>query len=156
VDHGRGPRVACDGGPVDVEEVTRVELREVLLDVLRWWDTFLRSPGLGGLAAVGAAWVGFRQWRRQARLDVETRVERSRAERRARHDDQWWEVYRLVRASRSRSPESVSEQDQRLMRALLRRAETEMQYAAVGVLAATSGNGEHPRPQEEENVDDHR
>jgi hypothetical protein len=125
VDDGRGLLVGCDGGPVDVEEVTRVELREVLLDVLRWCAAFLRSPGLGGLAAVGAAWVGLQQWRRQGT-----------AHEQARRDEQWWEVYRLAHAARSTAPGDPAPQDQRLLWTLARGAETEVQMEAARALLA--------------------
>lgn len=118
-----------------------MEPREVLLDVLRWWDTFLRSPGLGGLAAVGAAWVGFRQWRRQARADADGRRERATAERRARQDAQWWEVYRLSHGARPVAPGGGSDQDEVLLRALLASAETEIQAAAAAALVAAYGRG---------------
>lgn len=118
-----------------------MEPREVLIDVLRWWDTFLRSPGLGGLAAVGAAWVGFRQWRRQARGDAELRRDRVAAERQARLDQQWWEVYRLSHGARPDVPGAGSHQDDVLLRALLASADTEIQAAAAAALVAAYGHG---------------
>jgi hypothetical protein len=111
-----------------------VEPREVLLDVLRWWDTFVRSPGLGGLAAVGAAWVGFRQWRRQGRAELDARRERETADRRTRRDEQWWQVYRLAHADRPPRPRRATQREKVLLRALLTGAETGMQSAAASAL----------------------
>jgi hypothetical protein len=128
-----------------------VELREVLLDVLRWWDTFIRSPGLGGLAATGAAWVGFRQWRRQRDADRSARRDRAASDLRARRDEQWWEIYRVAHADRPDSPRPPTHSEKVLLRALLAGAETGMQGAAavalVGAYApdATGHEEEAPR-----------
>lgn len=131
-----------------------MEPREVLLEVLRWWDTFVRSPGLGGLAAVGAAWVGFRQWRRQARSDAELRRERTTAELRARQDQQWWEVYRLSHGARPAVPDHGSHQDDVLLRALLASADTEIQAAAAAALVAAYGPGVGGHDEERTTDDD--
>jgi hypothetical protein len=111
-----------------------VELREVLLDVLRWWDTFIRSPGLGGLAAVGAAWVGFRQWRRQRDVARSARRDRAASHLRARRDEQWWEIYRVAHADRPDAPRPPTHSEKVLLRALLAGAETGMQSAAAVAL----------------------
>jgi hypothetical protein len=128
-----------------------VELCEVLLDVLRWWDTFLRSPGLGGLAAVAAAWVGFRQWRRQARAETVATLERAGQDARARRDEQWWEVYRLSHASRPAGPARLSPQDERLLRVLIGSAETEIQVAAALAVASAFG---YPAPSDDKETAD--
>jgi hypothetical protein len=115
-----------------------VEPGEVLLDVLRWGDAFLRSPGLGGLAAVGAAWVGLQQWRRQGQAQLQ-----------ARRDEQWWEVYRLTHAARPEAPGVPAPQDQRPLQTLAGAAETEVQTAAVHALVAAYIRGERPADDEE-------
>lgn len=116
-------------------------------------DTFVRSPGLGGLAALGAAWVGFRQWRRQGQADAELRLERVAAEHRARQDAQWWEVYRLAHGARPAVPGTGSHPDEVLLRALLASAETDIQTAAAVALTAAyaSDVGGHD---EEQTTDD--
>jgi hypothetical protein len=125
-----------------------VELGEVLLDVLRWWDTFLRSPGLGGLAATGAAWVGLRQWRRQRDADRSARLDRAASDLRARRDQQWWEIYRVAHADRPAVPRPPTRSEKVLLRALLAGAETGMQGAAAVALVGAYAPDE-TRPDEE-------
>ncbi|VTR75729.1 hypothetical protein [Cellulomonas hominis] len=120
---------------------------EILLAVLRWTDTFVRSPGLGGLAAAGAAVVAFGQWRRQERSEARGRRDRATAGRDARRDQQWWEVYRLVRGDRRPGSSPSTAQDERLLQQLSADAETELQVRAAAVLIASYAR---PAPPEDD------
>ena len=109
------------------------------LDVLRWLDTFIRSPGLGGFAAVVAASVAFGQWRRQ-----------QRAERKARRDQQWWDVLKLVYPDSATRAGAPTDEERALVDTLAEQADTEVQTAAAIALIGNlerraAAAGEPPR-----------
>lgn len=112
-------------------------------DVLRWLDTFVRSPGLGGLAAIIVASVAFGQWRRQAL-----------AERATRRDQQWWDVYRLVYPESLKRVAAPTDEERQLVDTLAEQADTEVQAAAavalIGDLERRAGAtpGEHEASEE--------
>ena len=110
--------------------------RAAVLATLAWADTFVRSPGLGGAAAVGAAVIGLARWRRQSDEESSRRDERERSDRTARRDQQWWDVYRLARADRPPAPCHLHEDEEVLLRTLVAHAETEVQTAAARALVA--------------------
>jgi hypothetical protein len=145
----RAARIAAVGAlPLTATVITvRTGGSDVLLAVLRWTDTFVRSPGLGGLAAAGAAVVAFGQWRRQERSEARGRHDRATAERDARRDQQWWEVYRLVRGDRRPGSSPSTAQDERLLQQLSADAETELQVTAAAALIASYAR---PAPPEDD------
>ncbi|RMI06637.1 hypothetical protein EBM89_15760 [Cellulomonas triticagri] len=99
-----------------------------LLATLTWVDGFAHSPGLGGLAAVGAASVALAQWRRHER----DRRESAEAARRLAQDAHWWETYRILRAE----VPGTTYVDHALVDALVTVADTEIQSAAAASLAS--------------------
>lgn len=93
------------------------------IPLLRWLDGFLRSPGLGGLAAVGAAFVAFGQWRRQRD-----------AERKARRDQQWWDAFKLIYTQVMAGSVRSHPLTLTLLDTLAKESDTEVQKAAADAL----------------------
>ncbi|WHP19290.1 hypothetical protein [Cellulomonas sp. ES6] len=91
--------------------------------VLRWVDSFVQSPGLGGLAAVVAASVALGQWRRQ-----------ERAELKIRRDQQWWDVFKLIYPSSHIHSGPPTAEERQLVDTLADQADTEVQTAAAEAL----------------------
>jgi hypothetical protein len=126
--------------------------RRVVLAALAWTDSFVRSPGLGGCAAAGAAMVALAQWRRQTRDESRRRQEQRRGDLVARRDQQWWDAYRLARADRWAHPEPLRDGEKLLLQVLAAQAETVIQTAAARSLldplapdSATSDDDEEHR-----------
>lgn len=97
--------------------------RDYYLPTLRWLDGFAHSPGLGGLAAVGAAFIAFGQWRRQRE-----------AERKSRRDQQWWDAFKLIYTEVMAGTVRGLPATLALLDTLAREADTEVQYAAADAL----------------------